>query len=191
MSVGISKEELQQWHDKGEQYEEYLERSGERATPWRELGKQAILNEAQRKILEGFVRKMNVLVISGVWCGDCAAQGPMLAAIASATPRIELRWLDLEDSMELSDKVKINAGNRVPTVLFMAEDYESVSVLGDRTLTRYRAIAKRQLGDACDIPGIAIEQGEFSATMQEWFNEFERVQFILRLSGRLRQKHGD
>tara|TARA_B100001964_G_C13779867_1_gene399792 strand:- start:143 stop:547 length:405 start_codon:yes stop_codon:yes gene_type:complete len=134
---------------------------------------------------------MNVLVISGVWCGDCAAQGPMLAAIASATPRIELRWLDLEDSMELSDKVKINAGNRVPTVLFMAEDYESVSVLGDRTLTRYRAIAKRQLGDACDIPGIAIEQGEFSATMQEWFNEFERVQFILRLSGRLRQKHGD
>jgi hypothetical protein len=32
---------------------------------------------------------------------------------------------------------------------------------------------------------------EAAATMQAWLDEFERVQLILRLSGRLRQKHGD
>jgi hypothetical protein len=73
----------------------------------------------------------------------------------------------------------------------MAEDYEFVSMFGDRTLSRYRSIAKKQIGSACDIPGIAIPQDEINATLQEWLNEFERVQLLLRLSTRLRQKHGD
>ena len=30
-----------------------------------------------------------------------------------------------------------------------------------------------------------------AAVLQEWLNEFERVQWMLRLSPRLRQKHGD
>ena len=31
----------------------------------------------------------------------------------------------------------------------------------------------------------------FADTLQDWVNEFERVQLLLRLSTRLRQKHGD
>ena len=73
----------------------------------------------------------------------------------------------------------------------MAEDYEPVSVIGDRTLSRYRAIAARQFGASCDIPGTVIPEREFNDTLQEWLNEFERVQLLLRLSARLRQKHGD
>jgi hypothetical protein len=73
----------------------------------------------------------------------------------------------------------------------MAEDYVPVSVLGDRTLSRYRSIAARQLGVACDIPGAQIPEDEYNNTLQEWLNEFERVQLLLRLSARLRQKHGD
>jgi thiol-disulfide isomerase/thioredoxin len=150
-----------------------------------------VLTDAQKLLLGGFTRNMNVLVLSGIWCGDCSAQGPMLAAIAECTSKINLKWLDRDEAIELSDRVKINAGNRVPTVLFMAEDFEPVSVLGDRTLSRYRAITQRQLGASCDIPGATIPQNEFNETMQEWLNEFERVQLLLRLSARLRQKHND
>jgi hypothetical protein len=32
---------------------------------------------------------------------------------------------------------------------------------------------------------------ESAEVLQEWLNEFERVQWMLRLSTRLRQKHGD
>ena len=134
---------------------------------------------------------MKVVVVSGVWCGDCSAQGPMLAAIAAASPKIDLRWLDRDANPELAQHLSINAGHRVPTVLFMAEDYEPVSVLGDRTLSRYRALAARQLGAACDIPGATIHENEYNLTLQEWLNEFERVQLLLRLSARLREKHGD
>ncbi|MBC8310450.1 MAG: thioredoxin family protein [Phycisphaerales bacterium] len=191
MTTRLTKEQLQAWFDKAADYEEYLSNAGNKAAPWYAIGKQAQISETQKELLASFVREMKVLVISGIWCGDCSAQGPMLAAIAEESPKIDLRWLDRDDSIELSDQIKINAGNRVPTVLFMAEDFEFVSVLGDRTLSRYRAISARQLGDVCDIPGIATPQDEFDATLQEWLNEFERVQLLLRLSGRLRQKHGD
>jgi hypothetical protein len=191
MPIGIAKEELQSWFEKGETYESYLAKAADRAAPWHAVGKQAQLSEIQKLLLTGFMREMHVLVISGVWCGDCSAQGPMLATIAAGSPKINMRWLERDEAMALSDQIKINAGNRVPTVLFMAEDFEPVSMYGDRTLTRYRAIAARQLGSACDIPGNAIEHDEFDATLQEWLNEFERVQLLLRLSARLRQKHGD
>jgi hypothetical protein len=134
---------------------------------------------------------MPVLVISGVWCGDCAQQGPMLQAIARACPRVELRWLDREAQPDLTATVRICDGARVPTVIWMAEDFEFVSLLGDRTLSRYRAMARTQLGPACPVPGALPPADEIASTLQEWLNEFERVQLLLRLSQRLRLAHGD
>ena len=191
MPIGITSDRLQQLHEMALSYDDYLVTSTDRAEPWRVNDARINLSDAQRTLLSGFVREMKVLVISGIWCGDCSSQGPMLAAIAAASPKIDLRWLDRDEAIELSDHVKINAGNRVPTVLFMSEDYEPVSVQGDRTLSRYRAIAARQLGASCDVPGGAIPEDEFNETLQEWLNEFERVQLLLLVSARLRQMHGD
>jgi hypothetical protein len=46
-------------------------------------------------------------------------------------------------------------------------------------------------GPACPtglvIPGDSL----LSQVTEEWLDEFERVQWLLRLSPRLRQKHGD
>ena len=85
-------------------------------------------------------------------------------------------------------RIDYNAGNRVPTLLFCAEDFELVSYLGDRTLTRYRSIAAQQLGAACPLPGAHVPEDELATTLNDWLNEFERVQLLLRLSPRLRQK---
>ena len=69
--------------------------------------------------------------------------------VLGANPLIDLRWVDRDEHAELSEALKINAGLRVPIVLFAAEDYEPVSIYGDRTLTRYRAMAaKRQPGSS-------------------------------------------
>ena len=76
-------------------------------------------------------------------------------------------------------------------VVFMAEDYEPVSIFGDRTLSRYRAMAAKQLGGACPLPGAAVPSDELDATLQDWLDEFERIQLMLRTSSRLRAKHGD
>lgn len=191
MPIGINAEKLKKLHESAQTYDAYLDSDQDRAAPWRENDARTHLTQEQRNLLGSFIREMKVLVLSGIWCGDCSSQGPMLGAIAAASSMIDLRWLDRDAFPELSSHLSINAGHRVPTALFMAEDFEPVSVMGDRTLTRYRSMAARKLGAACDIPGIAVPEDEYNETLQEWLDEFERVQLLLRLSARLRQKHGD
>ena len=159
---------------------------------WKKIHDQVTLTDAERGLVGGFTRSMNILVSSGIWCGDCVAQCPMLDRIAEANPdRITVRFLDRDEHSDLAERIKINAGLRVPTAIFMAEDFEFVSMLGDRTLTRYRAVAEKQLGAACPLPGAPVPAAELAATLHDWVNEFERVHLMLRLSPRLRDKHGD
>ena len=191
MPIGLSATELQRWFSQGLSYDAYLKQSPEKAVPWRENEAMCNLSISQKELLRSFKRDMRVLVLSGIWCGDCSSQGPMLAAIASGTACIDLKWLDRDAASKLSSHLAINQGHRVPTVIFMAEDYEPVSVMGDRTLSRYRAKAIKSLGSSCDIPSTRIPNDDFLDTLQDWLNEFERVELLLRLSNRLRQKHGD
>jgi hypothetical protein len=159
---------------------------------WKQVYESAALTAAQRALVGGFGREMNVLVSSGVWCGDCVQQCPLLARIAEANAaKIHLRFLDRDAHADLTAQLQINGGNRVPVAVFMAEDFEHCAIYGERTLSRYRALALKQLGAACPTGIVPPGAQELGATLQEWLNEFERVQLMLRLSPRLRQKHGD
>lgn len=150
------------------------------------------LTADQADLVGGFVRRMHILVISGTWCGDCVQQGPMIAAIAAANPpKVEARFLDRDEHLDLAEQVRIAGGLRVPTAIFASEDFEFVSLLGDRTLARYRAIASEKLGASCPLPGASLPGDQAAATLQDWMNEVERVQLILRLSPRLRERHQD
>lgn len=182
---------LAEKHAAGNDYASYVASDPARAQQWQAIYERVSLSDAQRELLAAFTREMKVICLSGTWCGDCVAQGPMFARIAEASDAIDLRWLDRDEHADLSEEVLINAGNRVPTIIFCAEDFELVGYLGDRTLTRYRALAAQQAGAVCQLPGSHVAGDELAATLQEWLNEFERVQLLLRLSPRLRQKHGD
>lgn len=157
-----------------------------------DIYERAHLTPQQAELLSGFTRDIKILVSSGTWCGDCVQQVPLLARIAEGNPkRIELRIVDRDEHKDLADRIMINQGHRVPVAIFMAEDFEFVSLLGDRTLTRYRAVAMRNLGPACPLPGAPVPDGELAATLQDWVDETERVHLLLRLSTRLRERHGD
>lgn len=159
---------------------------------WNGVLARVSLSDTQRRLVAAFTRDLNVLVSSGTWCGDCVAQGPMLERIREANPaRINLRFVDRDEHADLANALRICGGLRVPTVIFLNEDFEFLALLGDRTLTRYRAIARMQLGAACPLPGAPVPQDELDATLQDWVNEFERAQLMVRLSPRLREKHGD
>jgi thiol-disulfide isomerase/thioredoxin len=174
-------------------YDRYLQTgTEEQRRRWQQVYDQARVTPAQAGLLGGFTRSMKVLTVSGIWCGDCVQQCPLLARIAEANPaRIDFRLIDRDEHRDLSEKVRINGGDRVPVVLFLAEDNELCSIEGDRPLNRYRALAARQLGPSCPTGIVAPDQDELAATLQDWLDEFERVQLMLRLSGRLRQKYGD
>ncbi|MBX3385273.1 MAG: thioredoxin family protein [Phycisphaeraceae bacterium] len=159
---------------------------------WADFHGRVRLTQAQRSLIAGFVRRVNVLVVSGTWCGDCVQQCPMLDHIARANPqRIDVRFIDRDERSDFSARVAICGGVRVPAAIFMNEDFDFVSILGDRTLTRYRAMASRNLGPSCPLPGAPVPADEVAGTLQDWIDEFERVHLLLRLSPKLRGRHGD
>ncbi|MBN1766616.1 MAG: thioredoxin family protein [Sedimentisphaerales bacterium] len=158
---------------------------------WQDVYNAAGLTQEQHALLQSFVRQMNVLVMSGIWCGDCVEQCPLLARIAQASPKINLRFIDREARPDLRDNLIINTGTRVPVVLFMAEDFAFCSWYGDRTLNRYRLMARKQLGAACSTGLFIPDKEELAVTLADWLGEFERIQLMLRLSTRLRQQYSD
>ena len=189
--IGLAPGELRRAFEHAHPFDEYLARHGSRSAAWKRLYDETLLKPAQRELLAGFVRRMPVLCISGIWCGDCARQGPLLARIAEASPQIPLHFIEREEVPSIAELVRINDGERVPVVLFLAEDFHPVSVEGDRTLSRYRSLARQHLGAACPLPGATVPADERETVLQEWLDEFERVQLLLRLSTRLRSLHGD
>ncbi len=105
--------------------------------------------------------------------------------------RVRVRFCDRDERKLLSQQLRLNGGDRVPVALFLSEDYDVCSMFGDRTLARYRALALKQLGASCPTGIGGPDPDELASTLQDWLNEFERVQLMLRLSPRLRQRHND
>jgi thiol-disulfide isomerase/thioredoxin len=174
-------------------YDDYLKTgTDEQQRRWQQIYDSAKLTAPQKQLLGGFVREMKLLVVSGIWCGDCVQQCPLIARIAQANPgKIELRLVDRDEHRDLAETVRINAGDRVPVVLFLAEDFDLCATYGDRTINRYRAIAQKKLGAACPTGIVGPDTHEIEATLADWLAEIERVQLMLRLSPRLREKYGD
>lgn len=75
----------------------------------------AWLSERQRELVAGFVRKVRTLVFSGVWCGDCAQQCPLIQRIVEANPeKMDLRFFAHAPEGELDPDLRMNGGSRVP-----------------------------------------------------------------------------
>jgi thiol-disulfide isomerase/thioredoxin len=168
-------------------YEQYLASGTERQqAKWRSHRDAVVLSEQQRELLASFNRSMRVLVVSGIWCGDCARQCPILAAIADVSGALDVRFIDNQTIPELRDELRIHGASRVPVVVTLSEDFFEVGRSGDRTLSVYRRKYHNEVGAACDV-GLITPALELS----EWVDHFERQQLLLRVSPFLRARHGD
>ena len=174
-------------------YDEFLKRHGtaEHQARWKGVYDKVALTPEQRELIAGFIREMHVLVITGAWCGDCVNQCPILEHIAQQNPKVKVRYVDRDVHAAAQEAVMMNLGKRVPVALFLSEDDQECGRYGDRTLAAYRQMAADRLGPACPTgivpPGPALLQ----AVTAEWVGQFERIQLMLRLSKRLREKYGD
>ena len=174
-------------------YAEFLDRF---ATPtqrprWDAMHGRVRLTDEQTTLLGGFVRRMPVLVMAGAWCGDCVNQCPFFAHFEAASPALDVRFLDRDARADVREAVAINGGPRVPVAVFLSEDFREVTRYGERTLSTYRRLAIEQLGPACPTGLVPPSDDATAAALAEWLGEVERAQLILRLSPRLREKHGD
>ena len=91
----------------------------------------------------------------------------------------------------LQKALRVNGGDRVPVVVFFSEDGYEVGRYGERTLAQYRHLAQFTSGASCPTGINPSNDPVPMQVVQDWLDEFERVQLMLRLSPRLRQIHGD
>lgn len=176
----------------GRTYHDFLAKYGtdQQRANWEAMHGRVQLSEAQRQLLASFKREMPVLVLAGAWCGDCVDQCPIFEHFAAVANVIKIRYFDRDGSPDFAPHVKICGGARVPSVVFLSEDYQEVGRYGDRTLAKYRVILEKVSGEACST-GLVVDAPLQAQVIQEWLDQFERAQLILRTSPRLRQKHGD
>jgi Thioredoxin len=186
-------QELYRAHwERGVSYEAHVATGKEhQVARWRTHEAAVRLDDTHRARLAGFIRPMRLLCMSGVWCGDCARLGPVLNAIAGATPGIELRFLDRDSHPELRDLLRIAGAARVPNTLILSEDFYLVDRLGDRALATYRRMAAEKLGPMCPIGIGPPPADELRAITDELLDDLERAQLTLRLSPMLRERYGD
>jgi len=173
-------------------YREFLSTYGtpEQQRRWEDFHRSISLTEAQAALLASFTRDMKVLVMAGAWCGDCVNQCPMFELFAAATPRIQVRYADRDANPELAAALSTCGGARVPAVVFLSEDGQFCGRYGDKTISKYRDAVCKLGGAACDT-GLGHNETLTTAVQQDWLTEFERIQWMLRTSSRLRQLHGD
>lgn len=176
----------------GKNFDKYLKTTDEsQAERWQAYVNRISVSEEQSKSLKSYTRKMNLICISGIWCGDCMRQVPMLNAMSKENDLIDLKLFDNQEFPELRDELRIIGGTRVPVLLVLSEDFYEVTRFGDRTLSAYKRKAERELGVACDAGLVPPSEEELNGELAEWFNIIERAQLMLRLSPSLRKKHND
>ena len=179
--------------EQGLAYHDFLAKYGtdDQRNRWGRMHAAIRLSDQQRQLLAGFTRQMKIMCLAGAWCGDCVDQCPIFEHFAQANDQIQVRYFDRDDNADLHPQFSICGGARVPSVIFLSEDGAPTGRYGDRTLAKYRALAAPGIGGACST-GIGPATDPLAqAVLQEWLDQFERNQLILRTSPRLRQRYGD
>ena len=176
----------------GLSYRAFLEKYGspDQRRRWSDFFECVSLSDSQKALLGGFTRQMKVVVLAGTWCGDCVNQCPMFEHFALACPLLDIRFFDRDANPDLGQAMSTCGAARVPSVVFLSEDGHVCGRYGDRTLSKYRSLIGSLTGAACST-GIALGDDLTLSVMQDWLDEFERIQWMLRTSGRLRTLHGD
>lgn len=178
--------------EQGLSYKDFMASSKEHEQArWQAVYDRVSLTDGQKELLGGFKRKMNVLCMTGAFCGDCVKQCPIMQRIAEASDMIDLRFVDRDSNPDMSERLRILGGTRVPVVVFLSEDFLEFARFGDRTLSTYRKMAVEQIGSACSTGIVPPADEELAVLTQEWVDIFERPQLALRLSPMLRQRYND
>ena len=173
-------------------YDQYLAEHDDSYTErWYEtMERLSELEPEQVKNLQGYNREINILMYSGVWCGDCSRQGPMLKKIKNAIGKdANIRVIDREKREELQDELRIVGAVRAPMVVFLSEDFWEIGTFGDRMLNVYRAKAAREIGR--DFNAGILSPNSLMNEMSEWVNIVERMLIMLQLSPPLRRRYND
>ena len=72
-------------------------------------------------LLASLPRTVRVVAIAEDWCGDVVRHVPVLARLAQAAPRLEVRFITREQHPEVFIRFLTNGGEAIPKFIFLSE----------------------------------------------------------------------
>lgn len=82
--------------------------------------------------LEELGGNWHLLAISEDWCGDASNTLPVVARLAEASPRLEMRVVKRDENLDLMDRHLTDGSRSIPVVVVLDEDLEPVADWGPR-----------------------------------------------------------
>lgn len=111
-------------------YKEQMTRNRERLE---ENERTVELVAADLAFFRALAEALNVLVITEDWCGDAIANLPVLARLAEASGKLELRIFLRDQNLDLADQyLKEGKYRSVPTIIFFTADMRQLGVWIER-----------------------------------------------------------
>ena len=95
---------------------------------------------------------MRVVAIAEDWCGDVVRHVPVLARLADAAPKLELRFITREQHPEVFVRFLSNGGEAIPKFIFLSEAWVECGNWGAMPDACRELIAR---GKACGDVGAA------------------------------------
>jgi hypothetical protein len=120
------------------------------------------LAEETCAVLEAIQRPMIWLTLTEAWCGDAAQIVPVLNAMASAAPNVELRFILRDENLVVMDEFLTRGGRSIPKIIFL--DRETLEVLdswGPRPPEAHEQL------DRWKQQGLSFD--EYAALLHKWY----------------------
>ncbi|TXT57796.1 MAG: hypothetical protein BAJATHORv1_10503 [Candidatus Thorarchaeota archaeon] len=124
-------------------YEEFLKAARENVEIMKARFNDLMLNEHEQDILRTIQNRINILVIGTDRCNDTAGNLPVLARMASLSPKVELRILDSDKHARFHQNFRVNGKRKTPVVLFLNEELQELCRWAERPNTVYKLINEK------------------------------------------------
>ena len=134
--------EITEWNDAIE-YDEFLKTARENVELMKARFSDLMLSEHEEDILSGIQNEIKILVIGTDRCNDTAGNLPVLARIASVSPKVELRILDSDKHARFHQNYRVNGKRKTPVVIFLNAELHELCRWVERPTAVYRLINEK------------------------------------------------
>jgi hypothetical protein len=111
---------------------------------WHAVYARAAAPEWWAEALGSVPRPWRVIALSEDWCGDAVNALPVVARLAQADPRAELRILKRDENLDLMDRFLTQGSRSIPVALLIGPDGELIGWWGPRPDTLQQFVLKEK-----------------------------------------------
>jgi hypothetical protein len=123
-------------------WKEYLAQMGDTRERTEDNYRKAALTDEERRFFSGVSQVRYVLMFAENWCGDVHRNAGLVAHIAEAMPRAELRVFFRDQNLDLFDCFLNNGYRSIPVVVFFDEGWNEIG----RWIERAHAATAKVVG---------------------------------------------